>query len=163
MHTGFGVGAGLGMTVLGTLLNHDLVFGYAGVGEILSEPLAEGKWYAGNLELWGELFAGVQYDPKTDYFAGLTPFIRYNFVTSERIVPFVEAGAGVSLTSIEGVDLEGKFQFNLQGGFGVHYFFDEDGSIVLQSRFFHFSNGGLRESNRGLNAVNFYIGYSWFY
>lgn len=33
---------------------------------------AQNRWYTGNLEIWGELFAGAQYDPKQRYVVGLT-------------------------------------------------------------------------------------------
>jgi len=77
-------------------------------------------------------------------------------------MPFVEAGAGVSLTDIDH-DLTGRFQFNLQGGAGVHHFFNDRTAFTAQYRWLHFSNAGTKCPNNGVNTQMFHIGVTWFW
>lgn len=160
---GGAIGAGFGTKVMGSKESHDLASGSANVGWVFTGVIAPGKWYGGNLELLVEVFGGWQFNPNSRYFVGLTPFLRYNFATGSRWVPFVEFGAGLSATSIDGCDLTGTFQFNLQPGAGVHYFLNDRTALTLQYRWLHFSNAGIREPNRGTNTQMFQIGVNWFF
>lgn len=157
------VGAGFGTKVLGTTQKHDLASASANMGWVFTDVIAPDKWYRGNLELLVELFAGGQFNPYGRYFVGLTPFIRYNFATRSRWMPFVESGAGVSATNIDGSDLTGTFQFNLQVGAGTHYFIGKRTALTVQYRWLHFSNARIREPNHGTNTQMFEVGVSWFF
>jgi opacity protein-like surface antigen len=157
------VGAGFGTKVLGTEQKHDLASASVKVGWIFTDVIAPDKWYRGNLELLVELFAGGQFNPYDRYFVGLTPLIRYNFATRSRWMPFVDAGAGVSATNIEGPDLTGTFQFNIQVGAGTHYFLSDRTALTVQYRWLHFSNAHIREPNHGTNTQMFHAGVSWFF
>jgi lipid A 3-O-deacylase len=156
------IGAGLGTKVLGSHLRHDLALASANFGWVFTGVLAPGHWYSGNLELVTELFGGGQFHPDAGYFVGLTPFIRYNFATVSGWVPFVEGGAGVSVTDID-YDLSGRFQFNLQGGAGVNHFLTDRTALTAQYRWLHFSNAGIEKPNYGVNTQMFLIGVTWFY
>lgn len=157
------VGAGFGTTVFGSTQKHDLASASVNVGWVFTDVIAPGKWYRGNLELLVELFAGGQFNPYGRYFVGLTPFLRYNFVTHSRWMPFVEFGAGVSATNIEGPDLTGTFQFNLQPGAGLNYFISKRMALTLQYHWLHFSNAHIRNPNHGTNTQMFQAGVSWFF
>lgn len=78
-------------------------------------------------------------------------------------MPFVDAGAGISAIDIGELDLGGKFQFNLQAGFGTYYFIREDLAINLQSRWIHLSSAGLHTPNQGTNTILILGGFSWFF
>jgi opacity protein-like surface antigen len=110
-----------------------------------------------------EFFGGLQFYPNSRYFVGLTPLIRYNFATGSRWVPFVDAGADLSATNINGPDLTGTFQFNLQGGVGTHYFLNDRTALTVQYRWLHFSNADIHEPNYGVNTQEFLVGASWFF
>ena len=111
--TGATVGAGFGTTKpFRTELAHDLALTSVNLGWVFTGVMATDKWYRGNLELLVELFGGWQFKPNGRYLVGLTPLIRYNFATGSRWVLFVDGGAGVSCTNIDGPDLNGNFQFN---------------------------------------------------
>lgn len=159
---GAAIGAGTGTKVFGTTRNHDLAMAAANIGWIFTGLSAPGRWYNGNFELVTELFGGGQFHPDGGYLAGLTPFIRYNFATLSRWIPFVEAGVGLSVTDID-IDLNGTFQFNLQGGAGVNYFFKDTAALTAQYRWFHLSNAGMKQPNNGVNTQMFLIGISWFF
>lgn len=157
------VGAGFGTKVFGTSLTHDFAMASGNFGWVFTDLMAPGKWYRGNLELVAELFAGSQFHPNNRYFVGLTPLIRYNFATGSRWVPFVDGGAGVGATNIEGSDLTGTFQFNVQMGAGTHYFLSDRTALTVQYRWLHFSNAHIQEPNNGTNTQMFHVGVSWFF
>jgi opacity protein-like surface antigen len=157
------IGAGFGTKVFGTTQKHDLASASMNVGWVFTDVIAADKWYRGNLELLVELFAGGQFNPYGRYFVGLTPFIRYNFATGSRWMPFVEFGAGVSATNIEGPDLTGTFQFNLQPGAGLNYFISKRTALTVQYRWLHFSNARIALPNHGTNTQMFEVGVSWFF
>ena len=88
--------------------------------------------------------------------------LRYNFLQLARVVPFIEAGAGVVGTDF---DLKGQsdgFNFSLQGGLGFHFFVLPQVALTAESRFHHISNAGLRQPNSGINDCVFLIGTSFF-
>ncbi len=157
------VGAGFGVEVFGGTLAHDLARASANVGWVFTNVIAPDKWYRGNFELLLELFGGGQFKPDNRYFVGLTPILRYNFATRSRWVPFVEAGAGVSSTNIDGPDLTRNFQFNIQVGGGIHYFLSDRTALTAQYRWLHFSNAQIELPNHGTNTQMFEIGVSWFF
>jgi len=157
------VGAGFGVRVFATSVDHDLALASVNAGWVFTDVMASNKWYRGNLELLLELFGGEQFKPNDRYFIGLTPLFRYNFATGSRLVPFVEVGAGVSSTNIDGRDLTGNFQFNLQGGVGTHYFLSDRTALTVQYRWLHFSNADTRLPNNGTNTQMFHVGVSWFF
>ena len=156
-------GAGFGTRVFGSKQTHDLALASVNYGWVFTDLMAPDKWYRGNLELVAELFAGAQFHPNNRYLVGLTPLIRYNFATGSRWVPFFNAGAGLSATNIDGVDLTGTFQFNLQGGAGTHYFLNDRTAITVQYRWLHFSNAHIQDPNYGVNTQMFLAGVTWFF
>ncbi|MGH7969585.1 MAG: acyloxyacyl hydrolase [Limisphaerales bacterium] len=78
-------------------------------------------------------------------------------------VPFFDAGAGVSATSIGPPDLSGTFEFNLQAGLGVHRFLQDNLALTLEGHYLHMSCAGLSSPNAGLNAVVGMLGITWFF
>lgn len=160
---GVAVGAGFGTRVLDTTLAHDFAMGSVNLGWVFTGVMASDKWYRGNLELLAEVFGGYQFKPNGRYFVGLTPLIRYNLATGSRWVPFLNVGAGVSRTNIDGPDLSGNFQFNIQVGAGTHYFLSDRTALTVEYRWLHFSNADTREPNNGTNTQMFHVGVSWFF
>lgn len=156
-------GATYGIADFGSLQAHDLALTSITYGRMLGCVWAQNTCFRGNWEFRLELFGGAQFSPKTDWIVGLTPHLRYNFATGTRWVPFVDAGAGVTGTGIGEPDLNGKFQFNVQGGAGVQWFIRNNVSIGLEARYLHMSNAGIHEPNLGLNGVTGLIGISYFF
>jgi len=160
---GFALGAGFGMKGVGGSRIHDLAVASANFGWIFSDVVARNKWYQGNCELAGELFAGAQYTLRDRSVGGCTGLIRYNCATGSRWVPFIEGGAGLSGADIGRPDLATTFEFNDQGGAGIHYFFGDNNALTLEYRFVHFSNAGIEEPNHGFNTQLFLAGMNWFF
>ncbi|EEF57576.1 acyloxyacyl hydrolase [Pedosphaera parvula] len=160
---GFAFGAGLGMSIFGSKQAHDLALGKIHYGWIFTDVLGEEHWYRGNWELLGEGFGGVQYRPHHAYVAGGTAIFRYDFATGTCFIPFVDIGGGLTATDIGKPDLGGTFQFNLQAGGGVNYFWRDNSAITFEYRLLHISNAGIERPNLGLNTSMFYLGMSWFF
>ena len=146
------VGPLIGVHILGGTQWHDMVLSSLSYGHMLGETVGRGCWYRGNWELRGELFGGVQYSPSNEWVLGLTPHLRYNFATGTRWVPFADAGAGTTATSIRGPDLGNTFEFNLQATVGTHVFLRENLALTLEARFMHISSAGLWSPNHGVNG-----------
>lgn len=158
----FWIGAGPGMKVFGSEQAHDMALTGINYGWVLIDRIAGDKWYRGNCELLLELLGGVQFDPEDRHVIGASPLVRYNFTGNERLMPFLNLGAGVAETDIGEPDLSTRFEFILQGGGGVHYFFAPHKALTLQYRFLHLSNAGIDSPNLGVNTSMFIIGISWF-
>lgn len=161
--TGISFGAGVGNAKFGSVVAHDLALGSLNAGMMLTDPLAPGKWYSGNWEFLGELYAGTQIHPETRYITGLTPLLRYNFITGTRWVPFFTGGAGVTLTDIGGPDLGSVFQFDPQAGIGTDYFIRQNTALTFEYRWLHVSNAGIQRPNLGVNTQMFTVGIAWFF
>ena len=159
----FETGAGYGVKVLGSKEHHDLALQSISYGYMLDSVKGEARWYRGNWEFRAELFSGAQFSPSDEWLVGLAPHLRYNFMTGARWIPFVDAGAGVSATSIGAPDLSHYFEFNLQAATGVRWFIRDNVALSIEARYLHMSCAGINSPNLGLNNVNGMVGISWFY
>jgi len=163
LESGAMVGYGPGNSAFGSRQAHHFVLTKLHLGRMMSGVLGADHWYGGNVELVGELFAGGQVDPKGAYVVGVTPLLRYNFATGTRLVPFLEGGAGVTLTDVGLPDLSTRFEFNSQAGAGVHWLLNPRVAVTLQGRFAHLSNADIKRPNFGVNFSVFYGGLTWFF
>ena len=159
----FNVGAGYGAEIFGSEQSHDLALVSLAYGYMLGPVVGKGHWYRGNWELRGELFSGAQFSPTTESLVGLTPHLRYNFATGTRWIPYVDAGAGVSATSIGPPDLSGTFEFNLQAATGVRWFIRDNLALSVEAHYLHMSCAGIHPPNQGLNNFGGFVGIGWFF
>jgi lipid A 3-O-deacylase len=159
----FSSGGGYGLKILGSQANNDLALASLSYGYMLGPVQGEGHWYRGNWEFRGELFSGAQFSPRSDWVVGLTPHLRYNFATGTRWVPYLDAGAGVTATSIGPPDLSHTFEFNLQAATGVRWFLKENFALSAEVRYLHFSCASIDSPNLGLNNIGGMVGFSWFF
>jgi hypothetical protein len=160
---GLGVGGGFAGHEFGGVVPHDLVLGRLYCGMMVTDVVGKDRFYQGNWEVLGELFGGGQTRPDNGYVVGIAPILRYNFATGTRLMPFLDAGAGVTATDIGTPDLGSVFEFNLQCGAGINYFWRPTSALTFQYRLIHFSNAGIKRPNRGVNENMFYLGMSWFF
>jgi len=161
----FTVSAGgtYGVAAFGSVQKHDLATASISYGHMLGSVKGEGHWFRGNFEVRAELFTGAQFSPESEWFVGLTPHLRYDFATGMRWIPFADAGAGVTATGIGPPDLSGTFEFNLQAGGGVHWFFRDNTALTVEAHYTHWSCAGLHKPNLGLNGVAGSLGVTWFF
>jgi lipid A 3-O-deacylase len=157
------MGASHGIHIFGGNSRHDLAIASLTYGHMLGSKIGGNHWYSGNFEIRGELFSGGQFEPSKDWLVGASPHLRYNFATGTRLVPYVDAGAGVTATSIGPPDLGGTFELNLQAATGVLWFVKDDIALSLEARFLHLSSAGIEHPNLGVNTVFGMLGVSWFF
>jgi lipid A 3-O-deacylase len=163
METGIALGGSVGATIFGGSQQHDLLLSKLYIGRMMTGVMGNDSWYRGNVELMAELFGGGEVSPGNGYVVGVTPVLRYNFVTGTRWDPYLDLGAGVTATDIGHPDLDGTFQFNLQAGAGINWFVRKDIAVTLQCRYLHLSDAGMTKPNLGVNTFAFYAGVSWFF
>jgi hypothetical protein len=156
-------GANYGIAMFGGKEQHHLALISLTYGHMLGHTWGGDHWYRGNPEFRLELFGGAQFSPTIDSLIGLTPHLRYNFVTGSVWIPFFDLGAGVSATSIGPPDLSGTFEFNLQATTGVQWFLKENVSLNLEVGYLHMSCGGIHDPNLGLNGVKGMLGITYFF
>jgi hypothetical protein len=156
-------GAVNGIALLGGSEAHDLVLTSVSYGHMLNHTVGEGHFYRGNWELRGELFGGVEFSPSSEWVIGLAPHLRYNFATGTRFVPYFDAGAGVTATSIGPPDLSNIFEFNLQATVGTQVFLRDNLALTLEARYLHLSCAGISNPNRGLNGVAGLVGLAFLF
>jgi hypothetical protein len=153
-------GAGLGIRD-SRAYQHDLALAEFRLGRVVSETFGKGHWYRGNFEIFCEAFVGSQFNPSPRYFVGAGPVLRYESPTGTRWVPFLDLSLGLTGTAIGHPDLGANFEFDLQGGPGVKYYFRDNMAFIFQYRYLHFSNAGLFPHNHGINANVLLLGASW--
>jgi hypothetical protein len=165
-HWNFGVFAGGGS---GVGASSDVQMFRAGVrvGRVMTGELGRG-WLRGTFELAGEV-TPVDYvfwsGYKNVYGFGVTPVdMKWNFTHGRRVVPFIEAAAGVLWTNanIPPGDTS-KINFTPGGGGGMHIFIKRDRAITWTLRAVHISSASLGNHNPGINAsLQGSLGYTWF-
>jgi len=160
---GFSLGAGAGATIFGSTVRHDHAMAYTHYGQITSNLLEQGHWYAGNIELRAELIAGSQFNPDSRYIIGAAFGPRYYFATSSHWIPFIDLGIGAGATDISHPDLSTTFEFFLHFSAGTLYMLKDNLAFSFEVQEFHISNAGLDDPNNGVNTIMFFGGLSWFF
>jgi hypothetical protein len=149
----------IGVSTFGGHDTHDFWFLSGRVGFPLGQFVSPETPFVRNLELFGALIGGSQYEPNAAYYIGSNCGIRYSFPINDRWVPYLICQAGIAATDIGSPDLSGTFQFNEQGGIGLRYHFEPSRALAIESTLMHISNGGISEPNDGVNAVVLSLGY----
>jgi len=135
----------------------------ASVGLGITDPLAAGAWYGGNVDLLLEgsyLFAS---QPAQGSGGGGSLLLRWNWLAGQRVVPFATLGAGIVGLDFDLTAQRDGFNFLLQGGLGTHVFVSEQRALTAEWRYQHMSNANLRLPNKGVDASAFFVGATFFY
>jgi hypothetical protein len=80
------------------------------------------------------------------------------FMLSDKITLFVSWGAGVLLTNKELTGEGNIFNFMPQGGLGASYIIGGKKSILGELRYWHASNSGIANPNRGIDDLVVFLG-----
>jgi len=92
------------------------------------------------------------------YAIALSPvFVYYIGSRSNNVIPYVEAGIGVSLlsdTMIQSRNMTTNFNFEDRIGAGVKV-----GSFDLNGRYMHYSNASIKKPNDGIDIFMFTLSY----
>lgn len=122
-------------------------------------------WLRGNFEVAGEGFGGGLFEGTGSFVAGFTGWLRYNFVPqpNSRLVPYAQAGGGLTATDLDRRILGQDFNFNLGLGAGLRYLISRHWSLNLEYRYQHISNANLSRRNIGINANGPLLGISYLF
>lgn len=159
----FKISRAFGTTEMGSKDSHDLWFAHLQGGLMLSGPLAQDRWFGGNIEGTLQLLGAMQDNPDSGYLTGVNFGLRYHFNTHTPIVPFLAGSIGVGATDIGSPDLSGTFQFNEEVGAGARYFFSRNTALSLEYAILHVSNGGIQDPNHGITAHMVTLGLSFLF
>jgi opacity protein-like surface antigen len=104
---------------------------------------------------------------QTIYGGGFNLLLHYDLATGTRLVPFLEAGAGILLSTPQATDPRSQFRasqfnFTLQLAPGLRFFLSKRAAVSIAYRFHHISDAGLTENNPGINADFILLGFSIF-
>jgi hypothetical protein len=132
-------------------------------GAGISRVKGENAWYEGAFAAGLEAQLLRETHPHDGLGGGLVLDLRYDFLRSERVVPFVAIGAGVGGIDFDLADQADGFNFLLQGGFGAHVLVRPGLAISVEARWHHISNAQLRERNHGVNTALLLLGPTWFW
>ena len=163
---GISAGHGLALPVGGTDSPQleDIQFLYVtprwGIG--LTDPLGGRSWYRGNFEFLLEGTFLYNFEPKPGIAGGLSPMVRYNFLTGSRFIPFLQAGAGVIALDADLERQSDGLSFILQSGLGFHFFLSQRTALTGEWRFHHISNASIHDKNAGINSSLFMLGVTFF-
>lgn len=131
-------------------------------GRVMFAPVGPGF-------LRGTLEAAMEVEPavlirqrETILGIGVTPsLLQWNFAAPDRVIPFIQVGSGMLLTTAKFPRGTSHFNFTPQGGIGVYWFRSPRRAWILGLRYHHTSNAGFTKFNPGHNALYFYAGLSW--
>ncbi|HKI48815.1 MAG TPA: acyloxyacyl hydrolase, partial [Desulfobacteria bacterium] len=108
---------------------------------------------------------GQVVDQAPTYMFGLVPArLEYQFLGSGRKwAPFLFAGVGGAWGDFfrGSEEISTAFEFILEAGAGIEYFFDNGTALNFNYRLWHFSNSGIKGRNVGINAHVFSLGFSF--
>ena len=142
----------------------DIQFVYAtprwGIG--ISDPLGGRSWYRGNFELVLEGTFLYMFEPNPGIGGGISPGLRYNFLTNTRFIPFFHAGVGFIALDADLDRQDDGLNFIVQSGVGLHCFISQHTALTGEWRFHHISNAGIHGKNSGINSSLFMVGLTLF-
>ena len=117
-------------------------------------------WAPDPLRFKVEATAGLTVSPQTRAMVsvGMMALYYLDFVSSERLVPYLEGGIGVVYTDFQVEGQGSRFNFNPQIGIGMEFKVDSGPPFFTALRLSHISNAGLADENRGVNSVVWMLG-----
>ncbi len=133
------------------------------IGVGITDRLGGDAWYGGNVET---LFEGALFHnsaQKGGYGIGLGTTLRYNFIFSDQIVPFIDANFGIITLNLDLERQSDGFNFNVGFGGGAHWFVSDNMAITTEIRWQHISNAKTKLPNDGINTGLFLLGFSYFF
>lgn len=122
-----------------------------------------GSPYLGSFQIFLEpSFAYITHPART-YLLGLSAIFRHNFLLWDRVVPYIDGGAGFLNTNLRIQALGEVIEFMPQAGVGVLFRLGERTTLDVGWRYHHISNAGQTEPRRniGINSLFFHGGFSY--
>ena len=128
----------------------------------LTNVVGGDAFYRGNLEISVEGVFLVDTEPRSGSALGGAAGLRYNFVPSRRIVPYIGAGAGVLDLDYDLRSQRDGFNFVIFCDVGLHAFVGERVAVSTGYRLQHISNADTRSPNFGIDTSFLLLGVTYF-
>jgi hypothetical protein len=131
----------------------------------LTDPIGGDSWYRGQVSIGMEAVYIQFQEPVLTHGVGFTPKIKYTFVASNRIRPYVEFAGGPFWTDLgnEIPEESSELNFILTAGVGISFFVSSQAAINIGYRFHHISNAGTSYPNYGINSSLPFGGFSYYF
>jgi hypothetical protein len=112
------------------------------------------------LDFRAEALFGVYWDYDDGTEVALVPGLRL-YMGSGMLKPYVEAGIGPSVNTLDIEELGTDFNFLSYGGLGLRFSAGPNSWMEVGGRVRHISNMGMDEHNHGVTAGQIQVGYVW--
>ncbi|MGC2423359.1 MAG: acyloxyacyl hydrolase [Nitrospirota bacterium] len=121
----------------------------------VTDVILEDTFLRGILEYKLEVPLGLITTLHDRSLAGLSPLsFRYDFTGfKDRFVPYASGSLGMTYLDVPSRVQGTKYDFILAGALGTQYFITDKWTISAECRYFHLSNAGIKEPNRGQNYI----------
>ncbi len=121
-----------------------------------------GWFVTDRLELYGEGTLLVYTEPGLAVAGGLTGLAgRLHLWNDRGWTPYVTLGGGILWTSLDTMDIDRRFNFQILYGIGVRLLPRRGPGWVIEARNHHISNAGTAGENLGINAATVMTGVQW--
>jgi lipid A 3-O-deacylase len=121
-----------------------------------------GWFQTSRLELHGEGTLHVYFRPRAAVFAGLMGIgARWHFFDDRAWTPYVTGSAGLGWTSLDIVEIDRVFNFQVVWGGGIRQITRRGPGWMIEFRNHHISNAGTRGENIGINSATVVAGVQW--
>ena len=121
-----------------------------------------GWFQTSRFELYGEATLHLYWRPDPAIFAGLMGIGgRYHFSDNRAWTPYLLGSAGLGWTSLDIVEIDRVFNFQVVWGAGVRQITRKGPGWMFEFRNHHISNAGTRGQNIGINSATFVAGVHW--
>ena len=109
-----------------------------------------------------EPFMSFVSSPDDNIETGVSFMLKAGFLPdTSRFQPYVKAGVGMVYMTQHMREQSTQFNFAEQGGAGIQYFFSKNTSFILEGRFRHLSNAGIKTPNHGIGTYSILTGIAY--
>lgn len=128
--------------------------------DITRAPISN-SWLRGRTSFRAEATYFHNFEPHPGDAGGLALLLRYHFLYSDRVQPFVQAGAGFLAIEMDLAEQSDGFAFQPQAAVGILWRQGPNHSVELAWRFHHISNADTKSRNGGIDRSQFVLGYAY--
>ncbi len=118
-------------------------------------------WYRGFHSTIMELPIHIVTSPDVSAMIGLNFLATYTFTANPDWQPYIFGGGGPVYSFADIPGMGSRWNGNYQGGIGLEHPVSKAHRLLLEVRFHHVSNAGLKEPNEPLNSIKALMGFTF--
>jgi hypothetical protein len=99
----------------------------------------------------------------TGWEMGFTPLLKFTYPLGNKILVYLEGGAGIIFENIDSEAFAHTFNFSPQAGVGLDFHLTRGYALTLAYRYRHSSNASLYSDNPGFDVNFVHIGLNYYY